>query len=375
MISIVSGVPGSGKSYYMVNYLSKFYTYDEFYKEFHIKENILVISNIDDLRVPHLKLDSPFLIGDPENGIEGKYSILDFFTVSNFQKLMEIKRVKNIILLIDESQKLFPRDFKDKDVLYFFQYHRHLGVDIILGCQDHLDLSRSILALPECIYQAVPRSKAIAGAFRYHVTDRRGKHMRTQTLRKRQAVFSAYKSYSSDEIQKPKNIIMHWIIIFCVFMTVGGLLFKTAVAGIRAKSEKHKQDPSKPVARTVIPEPMKNISSSRINPALTAFSPVSSSKMSQPVSVQGSNNLSGFLPPYTEPQKPAVSKSAPLPASTIESVHNRAVPQDAAELSLNERKTSLSVYYVWRNKTDSGMTDDIANIPVDATYKRYRATW
>lgn len=375
MISIVSGVGGSGKSYYMVNYLSKFYDYDDFYKEFTLKENVLVISNIDDLRVPHLKLDSPFLIGKPDDGIEGKYTVKEFFTVQNFQKLMEVKRVKNIILLVDEAQKIFPREFKDPDVFYFFQYHRHLGVDIILGCQDHLDLARSILALPECIYQAVPRSKAIAGAFRYHVTDRRSKHMRTQTLRKKQSVFSAYKSFDSDEIQKPKNIIMHWIMVFGVFMVVGGLLFKTALAGIRSKSDEKKVETNKSAVRVVRPDPLPQMSSSRINPALTAFKPVSSSRVPQPVTAQGTNNLSGFLPPYTEHPKQAPEKPAPLPPTDLITVSNPALPQNSAEKSLNERKTSLAVYYVWRNKQDSGITDDIANIPVDATYRRYRATW
>jgi len=122
MISIVTGVPGSGKSFYMVNYLSKFFTFDDFYKEFHLKDNVLVISNIDGLKVPHLRLDSPQLIGNPDEGIQGKYTVEQFFTVANFEKLMEIKRIKNVILLIDEAQRLFPRDFKDKDVLYFFQF-------------------------------------------------------------------------------------------------------------------------------------------------------------------------------------------------------------------------------------------------------------
>jgi hypothetical protein len=375
MISIVSGVPGSGKSYYMVNYLSKFYTYDDFYKEYLIKDNVLVVSNIDDLRVPHLQLNSSFLIGDSENGIEGKYSVLDFFTVSNFQKLMDVKRVKNVILLIDEAQKIFPRDFKDKDVLYFFQYHRHLGVDIILGCQDHLDLSRSILALPECIYQAVPRSKSIAGSFRYHVTDRRGKYMRTLSLRKKQSIFAAYKSFASDEIQKPKNVIMHWFVIFGVFMIVGGVFFKIALASIRSKSDKSNIKNPPPAVRTVVPSPMQNISSSRTAPVTPVNKSLSSPPVTQSLPVQGTNNLTGFLPPYAEPQKNAVPNSVALTPSTIDSVHDRAVPQDTAEKTLNERKSSLAVYYVWKNKTDSGVTDNVANIPVDATYKRFRATW
>jgi hypothetical protein len=120
---------------------------------------------------------------------------------------------------------------------------------------------------------------------------------------------------------------------------------------------------------------MQNISSSRIAPVTPVNKSLSSPPVTQSLPVQGTNNLTGFLPPYAEPQKNAVPNSVALTPSTIDSVHDRAVPQDTAEKTLNERKSSLAVYYVWKNKTDSGVTDNVANIPVDATYKRFRATW
>lgn len=372
MISIVTGVPGSGKSFYMVNYLSKFFSYDEFYKEFSLKDNVLVISNIDGLKVPHLRLDSPLLIGNPDEGLDGKYTVETFFTVPNFEKLMEIKRVKNVILLIDEAQRLFGRNFANKDVLYFFQYHRHLGVDVILGCQDHLDLARSIIVLPEFIYEAVPRSKSIVGSFRYHVKDRRGKHMFTKTLRKSQGVFNAYKSFTSDEVSKPKNVILHWMVFATVLLAMAGFTFKTALAAIKAKSEKNKPAVEKPLpnqevfnAQPMPPVvlPFQNLSS--VHPAVSAAAPV-----------QGSNDLSGFFPPEKKSDPVVVAdliqpvKDAPFPDPPA-----GPSPDPANSYFDSRKKAPFAIYYVWRKGDSSGLADDLGNVPPGATYKKFRATW
>jgi len=380
MISIVTGVPGSGKSFYMVNYLSKFFTFDDFYREFHLKDNVLVISNVDGLKVPHLKLDSPQLIGNPDEGIQGKYTVEQFFTVANFEKLMEIKRVKNVILLIDESQRLFPRDFKDKDVLFFFQYHRHLGVDVILGCQDHLDLCRSLIVLPEFIYEAAPRSKSIAGSFRYHVKDRRGKHLFTKTLRKSQSVFRAYKSFTSDEISKPKNVIVHWMVFAVVLIGLAGFTFKTALAAIKSKSEKNKPPAvEKPLPNQQVftaqpmpppPKPFQNLSG--VAPALSATIP------EQPL--QGSNDLAGFLPPDKAGQPVIVDRPPLLPPDSrmvdAQKIAAAAPAVSPADQHFNSRKKEpFSIYYVWKKGDASGMADDLANVPEGATFKKFRATW
>ena len=87
MLKVVDGVPGSGKSYFMVQYLSKFFTYDKFYETFHIKDSYLIISNIEGLRIPHMVLDGPEILGNPEAGIAGKIYKRNFFTDSELLKV------------------------------------------------------------------------------------------------------------------------------------------------------------------------------------------------------------------------------------------------------------------------------------------------
>jgi len=199
MLRTVEGVPGSGKTYYAVHYLLKhFFEYDEFYDEYLEKDgkSVLVISNIENLRIPHLELD--ILIE--------RFGLEKFFTVENFERIQKQYRVKNIVLVIDEAQKYFPRKFFSKDVFYFFQYHRHLGVDVFLLTQSRTTLAKELVVLSEYIVRAVPRSSQPA-FFVYHYFDVDGNKLFTRTLKKDSKVFRAYQSQRVEEVEKPKNVL------------------------------------------------------------------------------------------------------------------------------------------------------------------------
>lgn len=211
MIHIVEGVPGSGKSYYAVNYLiQNFFDYDSFYNEYKEKENknVLVITNIEDLKVKHLNLDI----------LLDRFTLEKFFTVDNFERIQKQYRVKNIIVIIDEAQRYFDRKFYNKDVFYFFQYHRHLGVDIFLITQSKNTISKELVVLAEYIIRAVPRSLQV-GAFRYKFYDVNGNFLFSKSLKKDKKVFNAYSSMKVEEVNKPKNVIYSKI-AFAVFSFV-----------------------------------------------------------------------------------------------------------------------------------------------------------
>ena len=132
---------------------------------------------------------------------------------------MAVKKVKNVILMIDECQKewLFPAGYKHPDVLYFFQYHRHLGIDMTLGTQDAKLICRHALVCAEYIAKATARSKSVIGNFSYKFHDISGNFLYSKVLRKSQDIFRAYKSMTVDEISKPKNMILYWGLIALSF--------------------------------------------------------------------------------------------------------------------------------------------------------------
>ena len=164
MIRTITGVPGSGKTTYAVNYLIKnYYEYDSFYDTFDVRtgRSVLVISNIEGLRIEHLDLDK--CISEYKN----------FWSYENFQKIREVYRIKNIVLIVDEAQKYFDYKSVTKEMLYLFQYHRHLGIDIFLITQTQRAMDRRIVELSENIIEAIPRSKQVIG-FAYNIYDIKG---------------------------------------------------------------------------------------------------------------------------------------------------------------------------------------------------------
>jgi len=114
-----------------------------------------------------------------------------------FVRALWDKGYKKIIFAVDEAQKYFDRKFYDKDVFFFFQYHRHYGVDILLATQDASVLPKEIRVLAEFIIRAEQRSLTLK-SFKYKYYSPDGStHLFNQTLRKDDKVFSIYKSFLS----------------------------------------------------------------------------------------------------------------------------------------------------------------------------------
>ncbi|MBX0312988.1 MAG: zonular occludens toxin domain-containing protein [Sulfurihydrogenibium sp.] len=152
MLSIIYGVPGSGKSYYAVYQIKKML--DE-------KRNITLISNIENLKLTHLNLDELIY---QYGGIEKFFNVECDFWKTDVDK----KKV----LFIDEAQRYFNKRFFSSFVFFFFQYHRHLNIDIYLITQSYKTLPTELVVLAEIVIQAVPSSfRWFRNSFRYLVKD------------------------------------------------------------------------------------------------------------------------------------------------------------------------------------------------------------
>ena len=226
MIQLIEAPPRSGKSYFAVNYLCKFVEFDELYNEYVLASDKLIISNIEGLKINHWLLSECLK----------KKSIEEFFTIANFENIMEKTGKRHVILCIDECHGIFPSGYVNHKVYEFFAYHGHIGLDIILMCQSLERTSRMFNPLLEFIVKVTPRSRAILNNFSYRYVDVRGKYLYSKTLRKKKLVFNAYKSFRKDEQNKPKNAVKHWLIVSVVFLVVAGFCFKSALALVKGKS-------------------------------------------------------------------------------------------------------------------------------------------
>lgn len=230
MIQLIEAPPRSGKSYFAVNYLCKFTTYDSLYHEFVLQDSVLIISNIEGLKINHWKLSECLK----------KQTLQDFFSITNFENIMSSTGKTRVIIAIDEVHELFPAGFKDPEIYNFFAYHGHIGLDIILMTQSLDATTRLFNPLLEFVVKVTPRSRAVFKHFSYSYYTVKGTFLYSKTLQKRQQVFNAYKSFRKDEHAKPKNAVKHWIVVVVALFVVAGVLFKSALAIVSGKSEKAK---------------------------------------------------------------------------------------------------------------------------------------
>lgn len=228
MIQLIAAPPRTGKTYYCVNYLTKFTEYDRLYDEYVLKDNVLIISNIEGLKIKHWKL------ADKLKDIPME----QFFTIANFERIQERTGKSHVILAIDECHEFFPYGYSNAKIYEFFAYHGHIGLDIILMCQSLERTSRMFNPLLEYIVQVTPRTKSIYKTFTYTKTDLKGKYIASEVLTKKELVFRAYKSFRKDEHNKPKNAIVRWVVMIGLVLLIAGGLFKTALATVKAKANK-----------------------------------------------------------------------------------------------------------------------------------------
>lgn len=230
MIQVIQGPPRSGKSYFAVNYLLKFVDYDDLYKEYILKDHVLVISNIEGLKIKHWSLQYCL----------DKKPLTEFFTIENFEAIQKKTGKSHIIVMIDEAHEIFPSGMSkaDEDKIYkMMAYHGHIGLDIILLTQGIAAMSRLFNPLLEFFVDVVPRSKKLSGKFSYRYLDKTGKSLypAPTKIKCKQKVFGAYKSFRVDETNKPKSAVMFWYCFIFLCFAAGGGLFWWSLSSLGAK--------------------------------------------------------------------------------------------------------------------------------------------
>lgn len=220
-LRIITGVPGAGKTYYAVNHLVKNYC-DAFGDTFELRENSLIVTNIDELL-----LDSV----DLKTSIDKVGSFEKFFSIEVQKKISEKyqKLGKSVVYVIDESQQFFHRRFYDRDVFGFFETHRHYGMDIYLITQNVNLLAKDLISLAEYEIRAVPRTLSIGG-FNYLKKSNR-EIIGRSFLRKDKKIFKMYTSMTGSETEKITSPYLKYIIPIIFLFAFGFYGLKNSFFG------------------------------------------------------------------------------------------------------------------------------------------------
>lgn len=175
MMTIVTGVPGSGKTYWAA------------YMVWKMADPSKVLHNIDSMK---LGTQIHEMVAEKKLG-----RTVDLFRHSWHEQNDDLH---GWTIIIDEAQMLFPKMFKETDIIAFFDKHRHFGMDIILLSQDARKLCGDITCLAEMHYRAASgASNPIPGVLLYQQmigNEAAGRKF----LPKKKQVFNIYRSANND---------------------------------------------------------------------------------------------------------------------------------------------------------------------------------
>jgi len=212
-IRLITGKPGTGKTYYAVKHLK-----DNYYKKnsrtrlHELKENVTVYSNIKNLKLPHENLTEAI----SEHGLE------TFFSSSFQEKLSETHG--SVVFFIDECQQYFHKKYYNQEVFYYFQTHRHLGQDVFLITQDAKLLPGQIVALAENETYAQARSISFFGELKY-IVKIGYENVDRKVLKKSKEIFNLYKSSNGTELETIRNPFIKYLFFLIILFVVAVYLF------------------------------------------------------------------------------------------------------------------------------------------------------
>lgn len=238
MITLFSGVPGSGKTYKMVAELSR------------VKDKYYVVHNIDGLVDNYLgNYGVNFVDYCKENNLE----VVDLFSkeyqIEFTQKVRE-KYLRPVLVIIDEAHEWF--DSNKKTLKMWLSYHRHLDQEIWLVAHRSTNLPSVYRSFIEIEYRA--KSGSFLGIPGYFFYNRilGGQAAGYTKERKNQKIFAIYKSQIVEAGKSRKNPKMLLILLAAVVCLV--VLFLTLPQYVmRSKAESlEKNNPKKESVGTAV---------------------------------------------------------------------------------------------------------------------------
>ena len=232
MITLVFGVPGSGKTYFASHTIRKkvLQESDVFLK---VKDDCLLITNLK------LRLDDYtgyIYIEDWEQWTQ-------FFNVGFWQQNLNWWQGKKVWIVMDEAQRFFAVAKENSEIWFYLQYHRHFGThNLIFITQTPKSIPGKLYELCEYVIEAVPKSVNVfsAAGFRYRVLSPLDKSLvlRRFHIPYDHITFYLYNDmiYKEDEELRPQNAFIKPVGTLLLVLLVLIIALNVFFSGFSSKS-------------------------------------------------------------------------------------------------------------------------------------------
>lgn len=232
MIEVITGKPGSGKTYLAVLRLMELE-----------KGKYVVFHNIDGLK--HEKMPEPehYRYVPPDD-------LPQFITRAKQEEYATAVREKYdraMLVVVDEAQMYFAE--RNDARKGWLSWHRHLGQDVILICQHYKMIHGDYYNLAEYEIRALKSLLLNQMVYQYRVG---GETFKTMRKGKKASVYAAYQSFQGGEVAKRGFKMLYWLgggVLLVVVLWL--LLMRTLGGKVEAATEKKEVKSAKGVSATV----------------------------------------------------------------------------------------------------------------------------
>jgi len=237
MITLYSGIPGSGKSYKMVAQLDR------------VRSKYFVVHNIDGLSAAYLGSHGVNFV---EYCAAQNMEVVDFFSKDyqvEYTKAIKDKYDLPVLVIIDEGHEWFSK--RSKNLMMWLSYHRHLNQEIWLVAHRSTNIPSLYRSFIEIEYRAKSgRFLGIPGLFIYNKVLGGVPCGFTYEV-KHQRIFAIYKSQNGvDHIQKGSSVML--IVIFSLAAGLVGLFLYLPQKAIKHSTATAENAPAASVSPSAV---------------------------------------------------------------------------------------------------------------------------
>lgn len=220
MIELITGKPGSGKTYLAVQRMLELPV-----GKYVIWSNIAGL-NVDSFPEPSMFKQIP---DDIRHWCQKETQI-------EYAEACREKYGRPMLVVIDEAQMVFSE--KDSGLKGWLSWHRHLGQDIWLIAQHNRMLHQDYVNLAEYEIRALKSSLLNMLVYQYRMG---GEAFKTMRRRRDRRVFEAYRSFDQSEVAKASFKLYYWGLAALILVILSVLFFNNRFAAATVGVDRNRE--------------------------------------------------------------------------------------------------------------------------------------